>query len=98
MLYNILYDKERGSPMTHATYTDFRQHLARYMDAVTNDRTPLHVTRHGSRSSIVVISESEYDSMMETLHLLRSPANAARLTKALADADAGNLVEHELIR
>jgi PHD/YefM family antitoxin component YafN of YafNO toxin-antitoxin module len=30
---------------------------------------------------------------METLHLLRSPANARRLTESIAAADAGKLVE-----
>ena len=31
--------------------------------------------------------------MMETLHLRRSPANAARLHESIAQADAGNLIE-----
>jgi antitoxin YefM len=35
--------------------------------------------------------------MMETLHLLRSPANAERLLRSIEDADAGKLAEHPLI-
>jgi antitoxin YefM len=34
--------------------------------------------------------------MMETLHLLRSPTNASRLLNAIAEADAGDLVEHDI--
>ena len=76
------------------TYSAFRERLADYMDEVTNNRTALHVTRQGSRS-VVVIDEAEYDSMVETLHLMRSPANARRLVEAMADADAGKLSEFD---
>jgi antitoxin YefM len=33
----------------------------------------------------------EYEAMQETMHLLRSPANAARLFKSIASADAGKV-------
>jgi antitoxin YefM len=72
------------------TYSAFREHLADYMDEVTSNRTALHVTRQGSRT-VVVIDEAEYDSMVQMLHLMRSPANAQRLVEAMADANAGKL-------
>jgi hypothetical protein len=31
----------------------------------------------------------------ETLHLMRSPRNAARLMQAIADADAGRMIEFD---
>jgi antitoxin YefM len=34
---------------------------------------------------------------METLHLLRSPANAARLLRSIEEADAGALRERDLV-
>ena len=76
------------------TYSAFRERLADYMDEVTNNRTELHVTRQGARS-VVVIDEAEYDSMVEMLHLMRSPTNARRLVEAMADADAGKLREFD---
>jgi len=82
--------------MGYVSYTDFRQYLAKYMDKVWNTRAPLRVTRQNARS-VVVLSEDEYDAMVETLHLLRSPANAARLRRAIARADAGALTEHEIV-
>jgi antitoxin YefM len=33
------------------------------------------------------MSEEDYDGLIETVHLLNSPANAARLLRAIADAD-----------
>jgi antitoxin YefM len=82
-------------PMGHVPYTDFRRHLAKYMEQVCDDRAPLRVTRQNARS-VVVLSEEEYESIMETLHLLRSPANARRLLRSIESADAGKLSEHEI--
>jgi antitoxin YefM len=45
---------------------------------------------------VVLLAEDEYQAMMETLHLLRSPANAARLLRSIQEADGGNLVRHEI--
>jgi len=81
--------------MSHVSYTDFRQHLAKHMDKVWDSRAPLRVTRQNART-VVVLSEDEYESMVETLHLLRSPANAARLRRSTKGADAGRLTEHEI--
>ena len=82
--------------MGHVNYTDFRQNLATHMDEVCDSRAPLTVTRQGGRS-VVVMAEEEYESLLETLHLLSSPANAERLLRSIADADAGRMVEHDLI-
>lgn len=82
--------------MTYVSYTELRANLAKYMDEVCDTRDALVVTRQNARS-VVLISEEEYEGMIETLHLLRSPANAARLLRSIEDADAGKLVEHPLI-
>jgi len=80
--------------MTHVTYTGFRSNLARYMDKVCDSRDALTVTRQNARS-VVVMAESEYESIMETIHLLRSPANAAALLRSIKEADSGQLVEFD---
>jgi antitoxin YefM len=82
--------------MSHVSYTELRSNLAKYMEEVCDSRAPLHVTRQNARS-VVLVSEDEYQSMMETLHLLRSPANAARLLGSIDEADKGQLIEHELL-
>ena len=76
--------------MTHVSYTELRSNLASYMEQVCDTRAPLHVTRQNART-VVLISEDEFEAMMETLHLLRSPANAARLLESIAEADRGAL-------
>ena len=61
------------------------------------------ITDEKGRKS-VVLDTSEYErllreieSLKETLHLLRSPANRERLIKAVEDVDKGLTEEHELI-
>jgi antitoxin YefM len=89
-------DLRKKPETSHVSYTDFRERLAAYMDQVCDSRAPLHVTRQGGRA-VVVISEDEFDGWMETLHLLRSPANARRLLQSIVSANAGKLDEHGLI-
>jgi antitoxin YefM len=43
------------------------------------------------------MSEEEFDGWIETLHLLRSPANARRLMASIKSANAGKLLERRLI-
>lgn len=82
--------------MNSCSFTDLREHLRERLDEVHESRTPLLVTRQGAASA-VVLDKEEYDGIMETLHLLRSPKNAERLLGAIADLDAGNTVTHDLI-
>lgn len=81
--------------MGHVTYTDFRQGLASYMDEVCDSHAPLTVTRQKGRS-VVVMSEVEYESLLETVHLLKSPVNAQRLLRGIADLDAGKSTERDI--
>lgn len=78
------------------TYTALRQNLAKVMDDVCDAASHVIVTRQNARP-VVVMSYEEFRSMEETLHLLRSPANAEALMKSIAEANAGHLFEHELI-
>jgi antitoxin YefM len=82
--------------MAHVSYSKLRDNLARYMDEVCNGRAPLVITRRNARS-VVLMSEEDYDGLMETVHLLNSPANAARLLRSIADADQDKLTERAIV-
>ena len=81
--------------MAHVSYSELRNNLASYMDQVCDDRAPLLVTRQNARS-VVLISEEDYEGLMETVHLLKSPANAARLLRSIAQADQGKLTQRDI--
>ncbi len=82
--------------MAHVSYSELRNNLASYMDEVCDDRAPLLVTRQNARS-VVLMSEDDYEGLMETVHLLKSPANAARLLRSIKEADEGKLTERKLL-
>jgi antitoxin YefM len=77
------------------SYTEARANLAELMDKAEEDREPIVITRHG-KPSAVLISVEEWESMEATLHLLRSPRNAARLFEAIAQIERGEGVEMSL--
>ncbi len=81
--------------MKITTVTDFRQHMRAYFDKVFDMKVPLFITRPKG-DDIVVMSKSEYDSMQETFHLLRSPKNAELLLKAIEEDKAGMGIVHKL--
>jgi len=81
--------------MKRVSDIELSSHLAKYMDEVCETNAPLYVTRK-SRSAVVILSAREYNGMVETLHLLANPTNSARLLQAVADADAGRLIERDI--
>jgi antitoxin YefM len=70
------------------TYSQARAELAMLMDRVTEDREVVIVTRR-DHPAVAMIAADELASLMETAHLLRSPANAERLLGALGRARKG---------
>jgi antitoxin YefM len=70
------------------SYSEARERLAELWDRVVEDREAIRLTRRGS-SPVVLIAADEYEGLIETAHLLRSPANAERLLAALERARAG---------
>jgi antitoxin YefM len=75
------------------TVSELRQNLAQHLDATAASRAPLTVIRPAGRGDLVILSADEYEGMIETLHLLRSPRNAGRLMHSIAQADAGGATE-----
>ena len=59
------------------------------MDEVCDKRAPLFVTRQNARG-VVLMSEEDYEGLMETIHLLKSPANATRLLHSIKEVDQDN--------
>jgi len=85
-----------GVIMDAISYTAARANLARTMAKVCNDHAPVIITRK-SESPVVMMSLEDYQAMEETTYLLRSPANAKQLLESIAELDAGNGTERELI-
>lgn len=75
--------------MDALTYTEARARLKQTMDKVCDDHTPVTITRK-THGHVVMLSLEDYNAMSETMYLLRSPRNTARLVRALADVASGD--------
>lgn len=82
--------------MEITTYSNFRQHLKSFLDKVFTNHSPLFVTRSNGED-VVVMSKTDYESMQETFHLMKSPNNAARLLKGIEEYEKGLGQERDLI-
>ena len=82
--------------MIAANYTEFRSGLKNYLDKVEEDNETLIIKR-GSGKGTVLISLEEYNSIMETLHLLSSKKNAKRLFESIDQMKSGKKVHNDLI-
>ena len=69
------------------TYSEARANLKGVMDRVVSDRTQVVVTRQKSEA-IVMMSLADWNAVAETLHLLSTPSNAARLRRSIGQLEA----------
>ena len=82
--------------MEIVNYSEARENFKQVLDRVSDDCDATLIKRR-NHEDIVLLSKSHYDSLMETLYLIRSPANAQHLLEAIARDKAGGGESHELI-
>ncbi len=82
--------------MDSITYSHARSNLAKTMERVCDDHTPIIITRK-NQHSVVMLSLADYDALEETAYLLRSPKNARRLLESVAELVSSGGTERELI-
>lgn len=98
-MYNelIMFNNLYGVTMRAITYTEARNNLASELDRVNDDYDVTIITRQKAEAG-VLMSLKEYESLMETAHLLRSPKNAMRLMKSIENIEARrHIVRRELV-
>lgn len=82
--------------METISYTSARENFKKTMEAVCKNHAPIAITRSNAEP-VVMMSLEDYDAMAETVYLLRSPRNAARLLEAMDDIEAGRYSRQELV-
>lgn len=63
-------------------FTEARDNPNKVLDRVVND-AGLIVINRSHEAGVVVMSFRDYSSLMETVHLLRSPKNSAHLGRSI---------------
>lgn len=82
--------------MKIVSFTEARNSLKAVLDRVINDADTTVITRRDTQDA-VVMSLDYYNSLMETVHLLRSPANVEHLNKSIAQYRQGKAIQRELL-
>ena len=83
--------------MNAISVTELRKNLAANIERVTADHDYTIITREGGKPAAVLMSLEDFTSWQETDYLMRSPANAERLRKSIAELDAGKGEVRDLI-
>jgi antitoxin YefM len=82
--------------MQAISYTKLRTNLAKTLDKVEEDHSPILITRQNGTPA-VLISLDDYNAFEETAYLMRSPANATNLLDSIAELEAGKGSQRELV-
>ncbi|WP_345798026.1 type II toxin-antitoxin system prevent-host-death family antitoxin [Castellaniella sp. MT123] len=80
--------------MKIVSFSEARNSLKAVLDAVVNDADTTIITRRDAEDAVVMSLDS-YNSLMETVHLLRSPANAKHLNQSIEQYRAGKVKAQE---
>ncbi|KEO73263.1 type II toxin-antitoxin system Phd/YefM family antitoxin [Anditalea andensis] len=82
--------------MKKVNYIDFKSNMNVYLDKITEEKETIILDR-GDGKRAVILSEKEYNSIMETLHLLGSKANAKRLFESIDQINKGKFKQGDLL-
>lgn len=67
-------------------YRTAKANLAEIMKQVSEDHSPVTITRSKSQS-VVLLSLKDYAALQETAYLLRAPKNARQLLESVAELE-----------
>jgi antitoxin YefM len=82
--------------MKIVTFTEARNKFKSILDGVVEDADYTVITRRDADDA-VVMSLDYFNSLLETVHLLKSPANAAHLERSITQYKQGLVTERNLL-
>jgi antitoxin YefM len=82
--------------MKVVSFSEARNNLKTVFDEVVDNADYTIVTRRDAED-VVVMSLDSFNSLLETFHLLKSPANAAHLHRSIDQFRQGQTIERDLL-
>lgn len=82
--------------MLAVNYSTLRNDLKKFCDSANNDFETIIITRK-SGGNVVLISEDEYNNMMENLYIRSDPEYYKKLLKSIQELKSGKTVKAELL-
>ena len=82
--------------MKAITYTTARERLADTISKVCENHDPVVITKRRD-TAVVMISLEDYEALVETSYLLKSPRNARRLLESIHQLEEGKGKPRKLV-
>ena len=82
--------------MIAVNYSTAREHFKKYCDAAVHDAETIIVTRKQDEN-VVIISEAEFNNLMENLYIRRDKADYDRLLKSIEQLKRGAGTARKLV-
>ncbi len=82
--------------MKAVSISTLRKNMKNYFDEVSESSEMLVVSGNNEEDAVVIISLKEYNTMLETQHLLSTKANRKRLAESMQQAEKGELKSFSL--
>lgn len=82
--------------MRVVNFSEARNNLKNVINQVIEDADYTVITRRDAADA-VVMSLDTFNSLMETVHLLKSPANAAHLARSIEEYRRGKVARRDLV-
>lgn len=83
--------------MQAVTYSAFRKDLKAHMRSLRDDSDVILVTNKDPEDNVVVMSQGDYESLMETIRVYRNPYLYEKIMRGDEQIAAGNFSQHELL-
>lgn len=77
--------------MTATTSSSFVKNFEKNCDDIVQNCEPVIIARDNG-NNVVVVSQAEYDNLIENLYIRQSAHDYARLLKSIEEAKAGKLI------
>ncbi|RKD76332.1 antitoxin YefM [Sinobaca qinghaiensis] len=81
--------------MSFITYSDARKNFKRILDQVNDNKEAIVIARKNGNA--VLLAEDEYNNLMETIYLLKSPENSKRLLESIEQLKNRQSTERDLL-
>lgn len=79
--------------MKTTTIRELRANMKSHFDKVGDDKDILLVPRQEGKESIIIMTLSEYNSLVETEYLLSTEANRTKLEQSIKELESGDVKE-----
>tara|TARA_B110000285_G_scaffold160291_2_gene178967 strand:+ start:1180 stop:1560 length:381 start_codon:yes stop_codon:yes gene_type:complete len=91
----VLFIVQNENSMKVINFSEARNRLKSVLDQVVEDADYTVISRRDAEDA-VVMSLDQFNGLMETVHLLKSPANATHLAKSVKQYRNGKVKTHDL--